>query len=56
MAKNGIPGKGREGAIDDRSQTYNPTTHLWTKRDTRTGEFMDTKTSGGSFKGVRKEH
>jgi len=55
MAKNGSPGKGREGAVDNRSQTFNPLTELWTKRNTDTGRFMDTKTSGGKFKGVRKE-
>lgn len=55
MAKNGSSGKGREGAVDNRSQTFNPTTNLWTKRDSSTGKFMDTKTSGGKFKGVRTE-
>lgn len=55
MAKNGPSGKGREGAVDNRSQTFNPVTELWTKRDTETGRFTDTKTSGGKFKGVRTE-
>lgn len=55
MAKNGKPGKGREGAVDHRSQTYNPKTGLWIKRDTETGIFIDNKTSGGKFKGVRIE-
>lgn len=45
----------RKGAIKDRSQVQNPKTGLWTKRDSETGKFMDTKTTGGKFKGVRKE-
>ena len=55
MAKNGPIGKGREGAVDNHSQTYNPNNNLWVKRDTDTGKFMDAKTTGGPFKGVRKE-
>ncbi|RIH81367.1 hypothetical protein Mterra_03211 [Calidithermus terrae] len=54
MAKN--TGKGfRRGAVDDRSQTHNPTTGRWTKRDTDTGRFIDQKSDGKPFKGVRKE-
>lgn len=46
----------RVGAVKGRSQVYNPTTGLWTKRDATTGRFMDVKTSSSSpFKGVRKE-
>mgnify|MGYP004450860311 FL=1 len=46
----------RVGAVRGRSQSYNPSTGLWTKRDTQTGRFMDVKTSGNTqFKGVRKE-
>lgn len=55
MAKNGPKGGGREGMVDNRSQTYNPKTNLWVKRDRETGQFMDDKTSGGKFKGVRIE-
>lgn len=55
MAKNGPVGKGREGAVDRRSQVYNSKTDLWIKRDTDTGRFIDNKTSGGKFKGVRTE-
>lgn len=55
MAKNGPKGKEREGSIDSRSQTHNPNNNLWIKRNTGTGRFMDTKTTGGPFKGVRKE-
>ena len=46
----------RVGAVICRSQSYNPSTGLWTKRDTQTGRFMDVKTSSNTpFKGVRKE-
>lgn len=55
MAKNGALGGGRTGAVRGRSQTQNPRTGLWTKRDTYTGRFTEVKKSGGSFKGVRKE-
>jgi len=54
MAKN--TGEGfRRGAVDDRSQTYNPKTEQWVKRDSDTGRFMDVKHDGTPFKGVRKE-
>ena len=46
----------RVGAVKGRSQTYNTKTGLYVKRDRITGQFMDVKTSGGKFKGVRKEH
>jgi hypothetical protein len=56
MAKHGGKGGGRIGAVTGRSQSHNPQTGLWTKRDTSTGRFMDTKTSSPKpFKGVRKE-
>lgn len=45
----------RKGAVRERSQFENPKTGLWVKRDTNTGQFMDVKTTGGKFKGVRKE-
>ena len=46
----------RVGAVRGRSQSYNPSTGLWTKRDTQIGRFMDVKTSSNTpFKGVRKE-
>ncbi|SMC72683.1 MULTISPECIES: hypothetical protein [Flavobacteriaceae] len=45
----------RKGAVKQRSQVLNPKTNLYVKRDTETGKFMDVKTSGGKFKGVRKE-
>jgi hypothetical protein len=54
MAKNGVPGKGRVGAVKQRSQVLNPKTDIWTKRGSD-GKFMDGKKSGTPFKGVRKE-
>lgn len=42
----------RQGAVKDRSQTYNPKIEKYVKRDADTGRFMDVKTSGGKFKGV----
>lgn len=57
MAKNGKPGDGhRNGPIKGRSQFYNPGTDTWSKRDTETGRIIDNKSTGGPFKGVRKEH
>lgn len=55
MAKNGPKGGGREGAVDERSQYKNVNTGLWQKRDINTGQWIDVKTTGGAFKGVRKE-
>jgi hypothetical protein len=55
MAKNGSKGNGRVGQVTGRSQSLNPKTGLWTKRDTSTGRFVQAKKSGGTFKGVRKE-
>jgi len=45
----------RKGAVKKRSQSENPQTSLMTKRNKESGEFMDVKTTGGKFKGVRKE-
>lgn len=45
----------RKGAVKERSQVLNPKTEQYVKRDTETGKFMDVKTSGGKFKGVREE-
>jgi len=45
----------RKGAVKERSQVLNPKTDQFVKRDTNTGRFMDVKTSGGKFKGVRAE-
>jgi hypothetical protein len=41
--------------VKQRSQTYNPKTDQWVKRDTETGRFIDVKQDGTSSKGVRKE-
>lgn len=56
MAKNGRKGGGRVGAVTGRTQTRNPKTGLWVKRDTSSGRFTQVKKSGGSFKGVRREN
>ncbi len=57
MAKNGRAGDGqRHGAVRERTQFNNPKTGLMQKRNANTGQIMDVKTSGGKFKGVRKEH
>lgn len=46
----------RKGAVKTRSQVHNPKTGLWVKRNTKTGQFIDVKTSSPKpFKGVRKE-
>ena len=45
----------RKGAVKGRSQSENSRTDLMTKRNAKGGEFMDVKTTGGKFKGVRKE-
>jgi len=56
MATNKPAGDGhRNGAVRERSQTYNPQNDRWVKRDANTGRFMDQKSDGKPFKGVRKE-
>ncbi len=56
MAKNGKTGDGhRNGAVKDRSQTFNPKTEKWTKRNSDTGQFMDQKKDDKPFKGITKE-
>ncbi len=56
VAKNPPTGDGhRHGAVRERSQVQNPLTGIWTKRDTNTGRFIDGKSDGTPFKGVRKE-
>jgi hypothetical protein len=55
MAKNKTPGDSqRKGAVKARSQIKNPITGTWTKRDNKTGKFMDVKADPKPFKGVRK--
>jgi len=51
MAKN--KGEKRVGAIKDRTQTFNPETGQYVKRDTKTGRFMASKDT--PYKGVTKE-
>jgi hypothetical protein len=57
MAKNKPYGdNARIGAIKSRTQVYNPRTDSWVKRDSKTGRFMDVKTSSNTpFRGVTKE-
>jgi hypothetical protein len=55
MATNPPKGDGhRNGAVRSRSQTQTPSGH-YVKRDTGNGRFMDVKSNGTPFKGVRKE-
>ena len=56
MATNPPTGDGhRKGVVRERSQTKTPAGN-YVKRDTKTGRFMDVKTSSKTpFKGVRKE-
>ncbi len=54
MAKN-TGNNFRKGAVTDRSQTHNPKTDQYVKRDADSGKFMDVKQDGKPFKGVRKE-
>ncbi|MDO9411380.1 MAG: hypothetical protein Q7T81_02240 [Pseudolabrys sp.] len=56
MATNPPKGDGhRKGAVRDRSQTYNPKTEQFVKRDSDSGRFLDVKQDGSKFKGVRRE-
>ena len=56
MATNPPKGDGhRNGPVTNRSQTWNPQSERWVKRDTDTGRFMDMKSDPKPFKGVRKE-
>jgi len=41
--------------VRERSQTINPVTEQFVKRDTETGRFLDVKKDGKPFKGARKE-
>ncbi|MCX5727117.1 MAG: hypothetical protein NT030_08165 [Candidatus Saganbacteria bacterium] len=45
----------RRGAVRDRSQTYNPKTNRFVKRDSDSGRFIDQKSDSKPFKGIRKE-
>ena len=56
MARNKPYGDGRRvGAVKKRSQTHNPKTDRWVKRDTETGRFKNQKADKKQFKEVRKE-
>lgn len=55
MATNGKPGKGRKGSVKGRSQFLHAAGELWVKRENKYGRIVDVKTSGGKFKGVRRE-
>jgi predicted RNase H-like HicB family nuclease len=43
------------GVVKARSQIKNPLTGTWTKRDDKSGRFMDVKADPKPFKGVRKD-
>ena len=53
MAKNTTKGS-RIGAIINRTQTYNPKTNQYIKRNTENGQFMSTKST--PYKSVRKKY
>ena len=56
MAKNKEAGDDRRvGAVKKRSQIKNKLTGTWTKRDDKTGKFLDVKADKKPFKGVRKK-
>lgn len=53
MAKNTGHGS-RRGVVTGRSQ-LKTRSGAWVKRNSSTGRFIKAKSTGGSFKGVRKE-
>ena len=56
MATNPPSGDGhRNGAVKDRSQTFNPVTKQWVKRDSDTGRGIFLKKDVQPFKGVRHQ-
>lgn len=54
MAKN-TGNSSRNGAVKNRSQVFNPATGHYIKRDATTGQFLEVKSDGKPFKGIRKE-
>lgn len=46
----------RIGVVRQRTQFLNKRTGLYVKRNSTNGQFMDVKTSGGKFKGIKKEN
>jgi len=56
MAKNKPYGdNSRKGAVKSRSQVYNEKIERFVKRDSETGRFLNVKSDGKPFKGIRKE-
>lgn len=53
MAKN-TGNEHRQGAVKERSQTFNPKTSCYVKRDTKTGKFISCK-KDEPYKGIKKE-
>ncbi len=53
MATNPPKGKGRKGIVKGRDQVLSPRNKRWTKRETRTGRFIDQKENKAPFKGVK---
>jgi hypothetical protein len=49
VAKNGILGIRRVTGVSDRTQRRDPTTGMFTARDTSTGRFLDGKRGAGHF-------
>ena len=57
MATNPPKGDGhRNGQVRERSQTFNPRTEQFVKRDTNTGRFMDVKLSPVTSKCATCDH
>ena len=54
MAKNAINGHGRVGRIKNRIQSFNPLTRQYVESSTKTGKFLNVKSDGKPFKGVRR--
>lgn len=55
MSKNQPIDNSRIGAVKNRSQTFNPQTGLWVKRNSKTGLVIVVKENSRIFKGVRRE-
>jgi hypothetical protein len=56
MASNGKSGDNRRhGAVKNRSQVFNPQIQRFVERDTTNGQFINVKSDGKKFKGVRRE-
>lgn len=54
MAKNGVKGGGRKGAIRGRTQFLLPNGH-YAKRDRKTGAIISVKADYTPYKGVTRE-